>query len=208
MTFVKPILLVFLFVSAFCTSAFPQIKFKLQWLPDSLAWGVFAMPEAGVSPSSYILVGSGQATVVVPTGTTFVNLKNFSGNWEQNAMVPHPVENPAMDYISFGFMTAEPPLKVYAGEETLLFTFQNGKAEFPEIMSLITKDDPFNIFPNSVNANPGNDITIMDGQTGGMYNFTGIYGHNAWDPRPDRQVMQGPFRKGDDKPNKIAVIRP
>jgi hypothetical protein len=208
MIYMKPIILALLFVGASATPSFSQIKFKLQWLPDSLAWGVFAMPEAGVSSSSYVLVGSGQATVVAPTGTSFVNLKNFSGTWEQNALVPHPVENPEMDYISYGFITAEPPLKIYAGEETLLFTFQNGKQEMPETLSLIAKDDPFNVFPNSVNANPGNDITLMDGRNGAMYYFTGIYDHNAWDPRPERQVPQGPFRKGDEKPKKIEVIRP
>lgn len=208
MKYMKPFLTVLVIAGLFSTPAFSQIKFKLQWLPDSLAWGVFAKPEAGVSPSPYVLVGSGQVTVVAPSGTTFANLKNFSGRWEQNALVPSPEENPGMDYISFGFMTAEPPLKIYAEEETLLFTFQNGKEEFPDTLGLITQNDPFNVFPNSANANPGNDITLMDAKSGIMYYFTGIYTPNAWDYRPGHQVPQGPFRKGGDKPKKIEIIRP
>ena len=44
---------------------------------------------------------------------------------------------------------------------------------------LIADDDPFNILPNSVGTNPGNDLSVIDIGTPGLpsYFYTGIYGY-------------------------------
>lgn len=194
--------------SAFFT-ANAQIEFKLQWLPDSLAWGVFARPMESISPSDYLIIGSGQATVVAPTGAQFANLKSFSGIWEQNAYVNAPKENPEMDYISFGLVTADPPIPLSAGEETLLFTFANKSTTCPETLYLMENDDPFNDMPNSANSNPGNDISILDpGQNKSVYHFSQVYQPEAWNCNPGKGTAQGPFQVGISKRRQRRSNRP
>lgn len=193
------------------SSSFPvfsQIDFKLQWLQDSLAWGVFATPSDGARVSNFVIIGSGQATIVAPKGTEFANLKNFSGTWEQNARINAPKENPNNDYISFGLISADPPMQFIAGVETLLFTFTDKNGQCPEKMGLITASDPFNKVPNSVNANPGNDISVLDPQTQIILQFNQVYEPDAWDCHPGRVTEQGPFRHGLMKNKPQEVNRP
>lgn len=199
------------FISLFfaVTPTFSQIQFKLQWLQDSLAWGVFATPAPGVEPSDYLIIGSAQVTLVAPPGMQFSNLKSFSGTWEQNAYVPTPKENPNGDYISFGLVTADPPMFFNAGEETLLFTFANKSGECPESLYLMTNEDPFNQLPNSLNSNPGNDISVLDpGNQQTVYFFSNVYSPEAWDCHPGKQVKQGPFIHGYEKRRNRHVNRP
>jgi hypothetical protein len=197
---------------AFCFGALPvfsQINFKLQWLQDSSAWGVFATPEAGVSPSEYLIIGSGQVTLVSPPNMQFNNLKCFSGTWVQNSFVGTPVENPAMDYISFGLDQADPPMQFRAGEETLLFTFASREGVCPDLLYLMSNDDPFNIMPNSKNSNPGNDISILDpGNDNKIYFFSKVYAPEAWDCHPGKTVPQGPFISGYEKRRNRRQLKP
>ncbi len=199
---------VLFFLFCFKTPSFSQIQFKLQWLPDSLAWGVFATPAAGIVPSDYLLIGSGQVTLVADTGSQFANLKSFSGTWAQNAFVGAPKENPSKDYISFGFISADPPMEFVAGEETLLFTFSSRGNVCPDSLYLIGFDDPFNRVPNSANANPGNDISVLDPFKQIIYEFTGLYAPEAWNCHPGKEVKQGPFRHGFEKRRNRTVNRP
>lgn len=185
-----------------------QIQFKLQWLPDSTAWGVFARPVPGVKIPKFTIIGSGQVTILVPPGSRFYDLQSFSGTWEQNAYVATPEENPNADYISFGMMTADPPIILQDGEETLLFTFKAKEGHYPEWMYLMPNDDPFNQLPNSINSNPGNDITALDPATEIVYTFTGIYAPEAWNWRPGKLQPQGPYRQGLDKRHPRIFIKP
>lgn len=197
---------------AFCfaaTPAFSQIQFKLQWLQDSLAWGVFATPEAGTEPSEYLIIGSGQVTLVAPPNTQFNSLKSFSGTWVQNAYVATPKENPDMDYISFGLETADPPMPFRAGEETLLFTFASKTGDCPDELYLMPNDDPFNALPNSMNSNPGQDVSILDpGNEKTMYYFSKIYAPDAWDCRTGKAPVQGPFISGFEKRRHRRQLKP
>lgn len=199
--------LFFLFFVA--TPASSQINFKLQWLQDSLAWGVFATPENGVEPSDCIIIGSGQVTMVTDPGLQFGGLKSFSGIWEQNAFVSMPVENPEKEYISFGLVTADPPMYFRAGEETLLFTFMNKMPDCPDTLYLMSNEDPFNQLPNSLNSNPGNDISVLDpGNEKTTYFFSKVYAPEAWNCNPGQMVEQGPFIHGYDKRRNRRINRP
>lgn len=170
---------------------------KLQWLPDSLAWGVFVTPDKGYSPSLNTAVGSGQVTVVAPAGTEFHNFKTFSGIWAQNAYVHAPKENPGKDYVSFGFVKDDPAIELQAGEETLLFTFAEKKGACLDALYLIEEGDPFMVFPNSAHANPGNEISLFDVGARSMYHFSTVYARDAWNCHPGKLVAQGPWRQGD-----------
>ncbi len=192
----------------FSVPMFSQIDFKLQWLPDSLAWGIFATPSEGARLSNFVIIGSGQATVVAPKATELADLKNFSGTWEQNARINSPKENPSKDYISFGLVSADPPMQFVAGVETLLFTFTTKTGDCPESLSLIAAKDPFNIVPNSANANPGNDISVLDPQTQEIFQFKQVYAPDAWNCHPGKEKEQGSFQHGRLKKKPQYVNRP
>ncbi|MCC6727026.1 MAG: hypothetical protein IT258_21165 [Saprospiraceae bacterium] len=197
---------------AFClsaTPAFSQIQFKLQWLQDSLAWGVFARPEASIDPSEYLIIGSGQVTLVAPPGMQFTGLKSYSGTWVQNAYVATPEENPAKDYISFGLETADPPMPFKTGEETLLFTFAAKEGKCPDDLYLMPNDDPFNIMPNSLNSNPGQDISILDpSKDRALYYFSSIYATEAWNCSPGKAPKQGNYISGFDRRRPRRQLKP
>ncbi len=142
----------------------------------------------------YTIVGSGQVTVLAPVGTSFTGFRSVSGEWLQNAYISAPEENPEKDYISFGLITNYPEIILQPNEETLLFTFTKRGEECPESLALITLDDPMAKFPNSANANPGNDLSIMDPATQKVYNFTGVYMPEAWNCNPGQTVALGEYR--------------
>ncbi|MBI5917385.1 MAG: hypothetical protein HY842_18610 [Bacteroidetes bacterium] len=144
-------------------------------------WGVYARPNpaSGIDPTTNTITGSGQVTVVMPLNFTWSGLTSVSGAWTANAPVHGPVENPTKSYISFGFVGDVPQIQVQAGQETLLFTFLRDEA-CPDSMYLIDNDtDPFNVLPNSMNSNPGNEITMFDAGVG-LYSYIGLYSPSAW----------------------------
>lgn len=184
-----------------------QIRFKLHWMPDSLAWGVFAKPDPELFPSKFTVIGSGQVTLVAPAGMEFSSLQSFSGVWEQNAFVGAPSENPEKDYISFGLISNDPPIVLQDGEETLLFTFIKKGSECPESLYLIENDDPFNNMPNSMRSNPGNDLSVMDPGQGAYYLYSGNYDLDAWNCEPGKTVPLGDYRQGKGHSRRL-VNRP
>ena len=159
------------------------IKLKLQLIGEN-TWGVYATPH-NVSPGSNTITGSGQVTVVMPIGFNWSGLTSISGLWSANATVIGPYENPGAQYVSIGLISGEPnhPISYSAGEETLLFTFDG--EECPEFLRLVdcgtpNQSDPY-CPPNSMNSNPGNDLSVIE-FGGGIqyYNYVGNYAHEAW----------------------------
>lgn len=170
-----------------------QIEFKLHWMKDKAAWGVFVRPEAGLNPSAYTIIGSGQVTLVAPLEMQFNGLENYSGVWEQNAYVSAPKENPNKNYISFGLLSNDPAIQLVEGQETLLFTFKAKDEACPDELSLISNDDPFNQLPNSSNSNPGNDLSVLDPAKNEYYAFTKNYELDAWNCHPGQEKPLGEY---------------
>ncbi len=160
--------------------AFSQLDLKLQLMNDS-TWGVYVKPKNTINPTSSTITGSGQVTLVVPTGFTYSTLTSVKGTWMQNARVNGPFENPTKDYISIGFVSDNPQIVYQSGQETLLFTFKKVGA-CPDTMYLIQNGvDPFDQLPNSANSNPGNDLSVIDLGRGGLnYYYTENYALAAW----------------------------
>ncbi|MFQ5446026.1 MAG: hypothetical protein ACE5FF_03765, partial [Saprospiraceae bacterium] len=178
----KLILLVSFVVLGF-SSANAQLELKLQLMADSL-WGVYVRPDTTVldSISENTITGSGQVTIVAPTGFAYSSLLSYGGSWIENARVNAPPENPARDYISFGFVSDNPQIVYKYGEETLLFTFKR-TASCPDSLYLIENGvDPFDQLPNSANSNPGNDLPVIDfgAVPTAFYNYSGNYALSAW----------------------------
>ena len=191
----------------FTFSAFSQIEFKLHWMDTEQQWGVFARLEEGVQINLYTIVGSGQVTLLAPTGTGFTGLTNVSGEWVQNAFISAPEEKPNTDYISFGLMGNDPEIILQQGEETLLFTFKPREGACPAFLSLINNDDPLALFPNSANANAGNDLSVMDPRSQQVYHFSRNYMPDAWNCKPGETVALGEYRVGKER-YKSKVARP
>ena len=204
----SPITSLFVFIFIFSTlPIFSQIEFKLHWMQEEEQWGVFARLEEGANINVYNIVGSGQVTLLAPTGTGFSGLQNVSGEWAMNAYINAPEENPKIDYISFGLVSNDPEIILLPKQETLLFTFKKRDGECPESLSLISHDDPLAIFPNSANANAGNDLSIMDPLTRRIYGYSRNYMPDAWDCRPGKTVALGDYIKGKER-YKPKVVRP
>ncbi|MCB0664092.1 MAG: hypothetical protein KDC24_15205, partial [Saprospiraceae bacterium] len=104
-------------------SGFAQIEFKLEYMEAEEVWGVFATPDTSINPSSNIIPGSGQVTVVLPNDYQVGEVVSYAGAWTFDARKNHPVENPERDYGSFGWNANFPRMVLEKGKETLLFTF-------------------------------------------------------------------------------------
>lgn len=160
------------------------LEFKIQ-LIDGNTYGVYVKPNSSISPSSKTQAGSGQVTLVTPVGFAYSNLQNISGTWIENARVDAPAEANDKSYISFGFVTDEPRIKLFPNEETLLFTFTCNATSIGQVALFDNNNDPF-MTPNSYNSNPGNDLGIIDlGAKGGtaFYNYAGNYSTDSEDMR-------------------------
>ena len=164
-------------------SAQSALNLKLQLMPDSTSWGVYVKPDSTISPSPSTVTGSGQVTIVAPNDFVWNNLTNHAGNWSNNATVTGPSENPDMTYYSFGLVTDNPHITYYPDSAILLFTIKK-VSSCPDTLYLIdNEEDPFAPsagFPNSINSNPGNEMSVFDYINIEFYGYAGNYGHSAW----------------------------
>lgn len=171
----------FLLSLFFSTSTSAQLHMKLQWMPQDSVWGVFVKADTTVQPSQNILLGSGQVTIVAPSGFGIENMTSYMGSWVQNARANSPKENEAMDYISFGIRISEPITELGEYDEALILTFSATNLDCPSSLSLIENEDPFAQSPNSLNTNPGNDLQMVDlGNERAIYQYVANYELEAW----------------------------
>lgn len=186
------VLLIASFLFFGLSSTFAQLDFKIQLIQDSL-WGVYVKPKSSITPTTNTITGSGQVTLVAPTGfnLTDAQITDVAGSWEMNAPVIAPAENPTVDYFSVGFDTDNPQIVYESDVETLLFTIARTGA-CPDTLYLIDNaTDPFipsnSAFPgcgpgtNSECNNPGNNLDVFDAGAGGaQYFYTENYAPSAW----------------------------
>jgi hypothetical protein len=170
----KSLLFVFAFIISGSLSA--QLECTIKLLEDGETFGVYVRPLEEISPSRNAVTGTGQITVVVPTGFEIAELQSVSGTWLLNARINAPEENPVKDYISFGFSYDHPIIRYISQQETLLFSFKNGN-DMMEPLALIDNDmDPFAQVPNSVGCNPGNELSVFDAaKNKSVYRYFGNY---------------------------------
>ena len=167
-----------------CTStiSFAQLYTKLQWMPAENHWGIFVKADSSIQPTRDILLGSGQLTVVVPTGFQIGEMTSHMGSWIENARANTPIEQPEKDYISFGVQLSEAVPQLGTSEEALILTFSAAEGDCPTSLNLIEDDDPFMVTsPNSLNTNPGNDLQMIDiGNGVSIYRYKGNYAEDSW----------------------------
>ena len=103
----RALVVITLFLFCFQNVSFAQLEMKLQNMPEENTWGVYVRPMDSINPTTNTITGSGQVTLVGPTGFIFgaSSLFSISGNWANNARKNHPSEASDRDYLSFGFNT-------------------------------------------------------------------------------------------------------
>ncbi|MCC6727493.1 MAG: T9SS type A sorting domain-containing protein [Saprospiraceae bacterium] len=174
--------LLLVLLCTFCAlPVFSQIDLKLQLMPDGSKWGVYAVPAPIINPSSSTITGSGQITIVAPLNFTMIDLTPVSGNWNNNATINGPSENPNRTYLSIGLVADNPPIIYSNSAPTLLFTFKKPSGGCPDDIHIFDNiTDPFNV-PNSLSTNPGNELTIFDVPNSAIYEYGKNLAPYAWD---------------------------
>lgn len=148
----------------FAQQTIGTIEFGLEIGADGKTYTVFAKPTDSTFLSMNTITGTGQVTIVVPTGFEVDNFKNFGGEWDGgDAIVRQPIEDIEHDYISIALDGDRTPKLIFQGHTPVpLFSFES-KNECKGIVRLIdwTKD-LFAQTPNSANSNPGNELGVID----------------------------------------------
>ncbi|MBK8564566.1 MAG: T9SS type A sorting domain-containing protein [Saprospiraceae bacterium] len=158
-----------------------QINLKLAPLsPGANTFGVYAKVCDNITPSGNTITGSGQVTIKFPANANLNSLVSHAGLWAQNATIASPSEAAAHTYVSFGFVSDSPQIIYQPDSETLLFTFKLVNTATTPVL-IENGVDPFDHLPNSVNSNPGNELTVLDFgvQPLGLYTYAGNYAGNA-----------------------------
>lgn len=169
------------FTCCFPVFSSAQIHLKVAQLsPDDNTFGVYAKVCDNITPSGNTITGSGQVTLKFPANANLNSLVSHAGLWSQNATIAAPTEAAAHTYVSIGFVNDSPQIIYQPDSETLLFTFKLvNTATTPSLIE--NGVDPFDLLPNSVNSNPGNELTVLDFgvQPLGLYTYAGNYIGNA-----------------------------
>ncbi len=139
-----------------------DIETTIEIQTDGVTYHVYARPIATSSISDNTITGTGQITIVAPTGFSYTDFKNESGRWLENARVNRPLESPERDYLSFGLQSDRPKIVYVPGQETLLFSFKREGGCNGRLYLIENETDPFAKLPNSESSNPGNDFGIID----------------------------------------------
>lgn len=167
--------LLFLFL-VFSTSSFGQFKFKVSLDNDSI-YTVYLKSDVDVLQPT---IQSGQITITAPLGSMEVtDIQSQNGQWKDSpiGIISGPIENENTDYIVIGLIDWDAQgtgFSIKKEEEIALITFKNAKS-CEEGVETIAVDDPFIRFPNSVNNNPANDLSIFDASNGKIHNVDGRY---------------------------------
>lgn len=155
-----------------------QVQYKIELLPDNVTYQVSLIPSVDWDGADAI-TSTAQITLLVPTGGfQLENLESVNGQWENNATVKTPSENPEFDYLSVGLVALGTSDIAYeAGKETVLFTFVN-EGNCTGNVTLMENGDPF-FAPNSVNVNVGNQLTTFG--SGNVNAWVGNASNNSTD---------------------------
>jgi len=159
------------------------LDYKIALAEDGKTYQVFMKPE--VAPLADVNL-TGQVTIKVPhleneNGFKATNIKSsIDGiSWVETSRIDAPEEAPFYDYLSFSFIASDSKaLRSFnwkAGEEKLMFSFENAKGCVGDV-SLMANDDPFNAKNNSAHTNPGNQFTNLGWGGVSENNYRSNYG--------------------------------
>jgi len=157
---VKKSILAFLIFLINSFSVLGQITGKLTYLSAEESFLVSVVPNQNLSAPQNI-TNTGQITLKATTGSFDIStIVSINGNWTKAATINSPIESPAYDYHVFflGALLTNPTIE--AGQPIPLFSFSNNNDCQGSIELVNNYDDEF-WPPNSMNANIGNQMTIV-----------------------------------------------
>lgn len=165
-------------LSLAASNANAGVKFRVAYNATNSTYSVYMKPDAVPNPD---LTVSSQLTFVVPHDAAqpveITNVKSLvtNANWVQNSRVDAPTENTTADYISLGYYASgsAPQFGWVANTEQRVLTFKSPQGCIAGL-KLMANSDPFNQLPNSVDTNPGNEMTNYGWGFDNAY--TGNYG--------------------------------
>ncbi len=137
-----------------------QVVGKIAVLEDNATFIVSIIPSETIeSPNN--ITNTGQITLKASTGSfTISTVQSLTGIWQLNTIIQHPIEAPNFDYIVFNLVTHISNPTYQAGIETPLFSFKNENGCIGSIALIDNFTDTF-WPPNSLDANIGNQLTIL-----------------------------------------------
>ena len=164
-----------------------NVEYRVAWDQTDSRYHVYMRPTTAPVPD---LSMTGQVTLRVPhaTGTskfTVTDIKpKTSTSWSLSSEVFAPVEDKAVDYLSFSFTPIDVrAFKFKAGEELEAFSFQNTGPCMGSVTLMNNNTDPFNQPPdapdNSAGTNPGNQFANAGWGATDDNDYSGNYGTAA-----------------------------
>jgi len=164
----------------FCLLAqtiFAQIEFSLELDKFGITYTVFAKPADDLKLSEKILASTAQVTLITQNGVALAHFKNLGGEWDGgSSIVREPIEDANHDYISVGMIgDQQPKLTLKQGKPIALFSFETKDGCQGTMRLIDNKKDIFAKIPNSVNNNPGNDLSAIDIEKMKQLFYTGNY---------------------------------
>ena len=136
-----------------------QVEGKLILLPDNKTYQVSVIPQTTLN-ASFSITNSAQITLTAATGGfELTRLRGVTGDWTVSGFAKAPTENTSSDYFSIQLNSPLQDIMYTAGEEIILFTFENSADCIGDISIIDDTSDPF-LPPNSQFLNVGNLFTI------------------------------------------------
>lgn len=165
------------------TPALPQadsVYYRTTWDKNDQRYHVFMYP--GSVPARNMSLTS-QVTLKVPHSGNADKFKvadlqsAISGvSWSESSRVDAPEEDNTADYLSFTMsLTNSQAFQWQDGKELEVFSFTNSGACLGPV-ALLKNNDPFNLLPNSVDTNPGNQFSNLGWGSADANNYAGNYG--------------------------------
>ena len=168
------ILLIFLFTTLSILSLAAQVQYQLDYLVEEDRYQL-SLVSSETYPSPQNMIGTFQATFVVPTGTAeLTDLQNLVPGvlFSINSVSRAPQAAPGFDYFSVGLVTmATTAIPLTAATSQPIFTFANTLDCTAPIALIDHATDPFFLDPDK-SANVGNSISLA-------YTVSDVYSGNV-----------------------------
>ncbi|MCF8246924.1 MAG: hypothetical protein K9J37_10410, partial [Saprospiraceae bacterium] len=149
------------------------MKLKLQLLPDSSGWGVFAKPFDGYLPSANAVATGGRVTVVAPENFDFGGMENATGEWLLVSTLYGLPSNPSRKFLTFELTPNATNLGLSATEATLLFQFDK-LGDCPDSLYLLENYQSMGLEPNEFSGFDPNSFTSSS------FEYCGVYARKSW----------------------------
>ena len=148
-----------------CGIVSAQVQFKVTYDDPSETYQFILVPSVTWS-GAMATTSNAQVSLRVPTGNfTVANLQANYGNWNHSTTVHAPQEAPDYSYVIFAPQGIITNIPYQAGQETVVFTFQN-TGDCTGALEVVNNDTDPMVPNNSQNIQAGNLLVTLGGGPG------------------------------------------